>query len=188
MSSAADAPDSPRTAAVARRRPIAPWVFWPAATVVVVFSARVSRGRTVRQFVMGVLLVPTMLGILPRSSSRSRSRSSCCSCAGRRSSPSSASGGPTHARSARSSSSTSERTMASRSKSRTCAVWMRRGGCSGADEWRGPHPREIYRTSRMHRASEASESAPPPEAADAAPPQIGAAGSGCRPVASNVAS
>lgn len=38
------------------------WISW--APFVGVFIARVSRGRTVRQFVMGVLLVPTMLGVL----------------------------------------------------------------------------------------------------------------------------
>lgn len=38
------------------------WISW--APFVGVFIARVSRGRTVRQFVMGVLIVPTLLGIL----------------------------------------------------------------------------------------------------------------------------
>ncbi|MBD7957483.1 BCCT family transporter [Microbacterium sp. Sa4CUA7] len=38
------------------------WISW--APFVGVFIARVSKGRTVREFVMGVLLVPTMLGIL----------------------------------------------------------------------------------------------------------------------------
>lgn len=38
------------------------WISW--APFVGIFIARVSRGRTVRQFVMGVLLVPTLLGIL----------------------------------------------------------------------------------------------------------------------------
>lgn len=38
------------------------WIAW--APFVGVFIARVSRGRTVRQFVMGVLLVPTLVGIL----------------------------------------------------------------------------------------------------------------------------
>jgi choline/glycine/proline betaine transport protein len=38
------------------------WISW--APFVGIFIARVSRGRTVRQFVMGVLIVPTMLGIL----------------------------------------------------------------------------------------------------------------------------
>lgn len=38
------------------------WISW--APFVGVFIARVSRGRTVREFVMGVLIVPTMLGIL----------------------------------------------------------------------------------------------------------------------------
>ncbi|WP_314855688.1 BCCT family transporter [uncultured Microbacterium sp.] len=38
------------------------WISW--APFVGIFIARVSRGRTVRQFVMGVLIVPTLLGIL----------------------------------------------------------------------------------------------------------------------------
>ena len=38
------------------------WISW--APFVGVFIARVSRGRTVRQFVMGVLIVPTLVGIL----------------------------------------------------------------------------------------------------------------------------
>ncbi|WP_432565220.1 BCCT family transporter [Kineococcus sp. SYSU DK003] len=38
------------------------WMSW--APFVGVFIARVSRGRTVREFVMGVLLVPSLLGIL----------------------------------------------------------------------------------------------------------------------------
>ncbi|WP_353988627.1 BCCT family transporter [Ruicaihuangia caeni] len=38
------------------------WISW--APFVGIFIARVSRGRTVRQFVAGVLLVPTLLGIL----------------------------------------------------------------------------------------------------------------------------
>ncbi|MFB8386308.1 BCCT family transporter [Microbacterium sp. NPDC055910] len=38
------------------------WISW--APFVGVFIARVSRGRTVRQFVLGVLLVPTLVGIL----------------------------------------------------------------------------------------------------------------------------
>ena len=38
------------------------WISW--APFVGIFIARVSRGRTVREFVMGVLIVPTMLGIL----------------------------------------------------------------------------------------------------------------------------
>lgn len=38
------------------------WIAW--APFVGVFIARVSKGRTVRQFVAGVLLVPTLLGIL----------------------------------------------------------------------------------------------------------------------------
>ncbi len=38
------------------------WISW--APFVGVFIARVSRGRTVRQFVMGVLIIPTLVGIL----------------------------------------------------------------------------------------------------------------------------
>jgi choline/carnitine/betaine transport len=38
------------------------WISW--APFVGIFIARVSRGRTVRQFVMGVLIVPTLVGIL----------------------------------------------------------------------------------------------------------------------------
>ncbi|WP_394279438.1 BCCT family transporter [Microbacterium sp.] len=38
------------------------WISW--APFVGVFIARVSRGRTVREFVMGVLIVPTLVGIL----------------------------------------------------------------------------------------------------------------------------
>ncbi|MCR2813939.1 BCCT family transporter [Microbacterium sp. zg.Y1084] len=38
------------------------WISW--APFVGIFIARVSRGRTVREFVMGVLIVPTLLGIL----------------------------------------------------------------------------------------------------------------------------
>lgn len=38
------------------------WISW--APFVGIFIARVSKGRTVRQFVMGVILVPTLLGIL----------------------------------------------------------------------------------------------------------------------------
>jgi len=38
------------------------WISW--APFVGVFIARVSRGRTVREFVMGVLIVPTLIGIL----------------------------------------------------------------------------------------------------------------------------
>ncbi|WP_440708076.1 BCCT family transporter [Herbiconiux sp. YIM B11900] len=38
------------------------WISW--APFVGVFIARVSKGRTVRQFVMGVLIVPTLVGIL----------------------------------------------------------------------------------------------------------------------------
>lgn len=38
------------------------WISW--APFVGIFIARVSKGRTVRQFVAGVLLVPTMIGIL----------------------------------------------------------------------------------------------------------------------------
>ncbi|MDX2377973.1 BCCT family transporter [Microbacterium sp. LRZ72] len=38
------------------------WISW--APFVGIFIARVSRGRTVRQFVLGVLIVPTMIGIL----------------------------------------------------------------------------------------------------------------------------
>ncbi|MCT9819595.1 BCCT family transporter [Microbacterium sp. W1N] len=38
------------------------WISW--APFVGIFIARVSRGRTVRQFVLGVLIVPTLVGIL----------------------------------------------------------------------------------------------------------------------------
>lgn len=38
------------------------WISW--APFVGIFIARVSRGRTVREFVLGVIIVPTMLGIL----------------------------------------------------------------------------------------------------------------------------
>ncbi|WP_033196871.1 BCCT family transporter [Agromyces italicus] len=38
------------------------WISW--APFVGIFIARISKGRTVRQFVMGVILVPTLLGIL----------------------------------------------------------------------------------------------------------------------------
>jgi choline/carnitine/betaine transport len=38
------------------------WISW--APFVGIFIARVSRGRTVREFVLGVLIVPTLLGIL----------------------------------------------------------------------------------------------------------------------------
>src|SRR5690606_19369887 len=38
------------------------WISW--APFVGIFIARISKGRTVRQFVAGVILVPTMLGIL----------------------------------------------------------------------------------------------------------------------------
>lgn len=38
------------------------WISW--APFVGIFIARVSKGRTVRQFVMGVLIVPTLVGIL----------------------------------------------------------------------------------------------------------------------------
>ncbi|MFS0865868.1 BCCT family transporter [Microbacterium sp. 179-B 1A2 NHS] len=38
------------------------WISW--APFVGIFIARVSRGRTVREFVMGVLLVPTLVGVL----------------------------------------------------------------------------------------------------------------------------
>lgn len=38
------------------------WISW--ATFVGIFIARVSRGRTVREFVLGVLVVPTLVGIL----------------------------------------------------------------------------------------------------------------------------
>jgi choline/carnitine/betaine transport len=38
------------------------WISW--APFVGIFIARISRGRTVREFVLGVIIVPTMLGIL----------------------------------------------------------------------------------------------------------------------------
>lgn len=38
------------------------WISW--APFVGIFIARISRGRTVRQFVLGVIIVPTLLGIL----------------------------------------------------------------------------------------------------------------------------
>ncbi|MFT2816208.1 BCCT family transporter [Leifsonia sp. A12D58] len=38
------------------------WISW--APFVGIFIARISRGRTVRQFVLGVILVPTLIGIL----------------------------------------------------------------------------------------------------------------------------
>jgi choline/glycine/proline betaine transport protein len=38
------------------------WISW--APFVGIFIARISRGRTVRQFVVGVILVPTLIGIL----------------------------------------------------------------------------------------------------------------------------
>src|SRR5690606_33658147 len=38
------------------------WISW--APFVGIFIARVSKGRTVREFVVGVILVPTLLGVL----------------------------------------------------------------------------------------------------------------------------